>query len=758
MIMNGMMHIKRMSLIVFLLAVMLSSSIVTAMAADPVEYVDPYIGSIGILLRATTPTVQLPQSMVRIHPVTTPGIKDVYLADKIYGFPAGGSLITAITGKVSADPSKTASTFDHAFEAATPYYYSVLLEDYDVQAECTVTAHSALYRFSFPEGENGSVVFHLSKDAKITIEGPSTVSGSEIVDGIRMYFHAVFSRDFVTSGTWGEGGAISGVKTASGDRIGGFVGFAPEKDTRIEVRIGVSFIDATQAADNLSKELAGRDFDDVMDNARTLWNEELGRIRVEGGTDRQKKIFYTALYRALGRMVNITEYGRYFSGFDGRVHDADGSDFYTDDWLWDTYRCMHPLQLLLDQGRQTDIIRSYVRMYEQSGWLPLFPGFGGDRPVMIGHHATAMIVDSYMKGLRDFDIDKAYEAMKKNAMEATMLPWSVGPMTELDRVYLEKGFFPALPYEGKEWVKEVHSFERRQAVAVTLEHCYDDWCLAQMAKALGKNDDYTYFMKRAKNYTNVYNPATGFMSPRTADGKWVEPFDPKLSGGQGGRDYFAECNSWVYTWHVQHDVAGLIGLMGGRSTFIERLDRLFVEQPSIAHFHFLGQFPDATGLVGLYPQGDEPSFHIPYLYNYAGAPWRTQRRIRQVMDVWYDDDPLGIPGDEDGGAMSSWYVFAAMGFYPVCPGRPVYDIGSPVFEKITISPKNGKTITISAPGASDQNKYIQSATINGKPLNTPWFSHADIAQGGTLELVMGPRPNKTWGAKPENAPPSMSRE
>jgi predicted alpha-1,2-mannosidase len=314
-----------------------------------------------------------------------------------------------------------------------------------------------------------------------------------------------------------------------------------------------------------------------------------------------------------------------------------------------------------------------------------------------------------------------------------------------------------LPEVGvKEWVKEVDPWHRRQSVSVTLEHSYDDWCLAQIAKALGKTADYELFMKRARNYQNLFDPRIGWMAPKTADGNWVEPFDPKLSGGFAGEAYFAECNSWIYTWSVQHDVQGLVNLMGGRDKFIAKLNALFTEQYVMDKPAFLGQFPDMSGLIGMYSQGNEPSFHIPYLYNYAGQPWMTQRRVREIMRLWYNAGPFGLSGDDDGGAMSSWYVFSAMGFYPVCPGRPIYDVGSPIFDKVTINIGGGKTFVIEARNVSDKNKYIQSATLNGRPLNKPWFEHADLTRGGRLTLEMGPRPNEKWGSAPEAAPPSMS--
>jgi predicted alpha-1,2-mannosidase len=426
-----------------------------------------------------------------------------------------------------------------------------------------------------------------------------------------------------------------------------------------------------------------------------------------------------------------------------------------DDGLWDTYRSLHPLQILLDPHRQQDMVRSYLRMYEQSGWLPSFPSVAGEQAAMIGHHAAPFIVDLYEKGYRDFDVEKAYTAMRKNATQATMLPWKRGPLTDLDRVYFEKGFFPALAHGEQETVPEV-TVEKRQAVSVTLESSYDDWCVAQLAKALGKQEDAVYFTKLAHNYKNVFNAEIGFMAPRSADGKWVAQFDPKLGGGQGGRDYFTEVNSWLYTFNVQHDPAGLIQLLGGRDAFNAKLDQLFVEQYGTSKYHFLGQFPDATGLIGQYAQGNEPSFHIPYLYDFSGQPWKTQRRVRQIMDVWYGDGPLGIPGDEDGGATSSWYVWSAIGIYPECPGSPVYEIGSPIFGKSVIRLERGKQFTILANHVSARNKYIQSAMLNGRPLNRPWFRHADIAEGGSLVLEMGDKPNLRWGSAPEDAPPSMT--
>ena len=733
----------------------------------PVDYVSPNIGGIGQLLTATVPYVQRPHGMVRLAPVTTPGISDRYLADKIYGFPIGAATLMASVGEGGNRPETYASDFDHDFETATPYYYEADLQTWKIKSEMTATEEAAYYRFTFPASAHAHLMIHGGEDAEFEVAGVDVVQGSQRIDGpvgkisdtdheTREYFFAKFSRPIDSYQTWIKDD-ISHAPKLKGDNIGIVTDIRTTGGEEIEVRVGISYIGTEQARRNLEREIPKWTFNRVKLETYAVWNDALSGIEVTGGTERQRTIFYTALYRSLGRMTDIAEDGRYFSGYDHAVHDANGHDFYIDDGLWDTYRSLHPLQLLLNSRQQEDMVRSYLRMYEQSGWLPSFPSVAGEQAVMIGHHAAPFILDLYAKGYRDFDVEKAYSAIRKNATEATMLPWNRGPLTNLDRVYFEKGFFPALDWGQSETVPEVTP-ERRQAVSVTIENSYDDWCAAQLARALGKQPDAEYFTKLAHNYQNVFNTETGFMAPKDADGQWVGHFDPKLGGGQGGRDYFTEVDSWLYTFGVQHDVAGTINLMGGRDAFNAKLDRLFVEQYGTSKYQFLEQFPDATGLVGLYAQGNEPSFHIPYLYDFSGQPWKTQRRVRQLMDVWYGDGPLGVPGDDDGGETSSWYVLSAVGFYPVCPGSPVYEIGSPIFARTVIRLAPGKLFTVLANHVSARNKYIQSAELNGKPLDRPWFPHAAIANGGTLVLEMGDRPNTKWGSRQQDAPPSMSDE
>jgi len=379
--------------------------------------------------------------------------------------------------------------------------------------------------------------------------------------------------------------------------------------------------------------------------------------------------------------------------------------------------------------------------------MPGFPQFYGDFPAMVGFHSAALVWDSYQKGIRNFDVAKAYEGLRKNATLATMLPWRNGPMCSLDSFYLKNGWYPALPEDSAETVSLVDGFEKRQAVSLTLEHSYDDWCLAQLANALGKTDDYNYFLNRSKNYRNVFNPANGFMAPKMANGQWIEPFDPQLSGGVGSRSFYTENNAWTWNFSVTQDIPDLIGLLGGKVAFVNRLDALFNEPTRISKWQFMGKFPDSTGLNGMFVAGNEPSLYIPYLYNYAGQPWKTQRRIREIMDMWFDDRPIGIPGDEDGGGLCSWYVFSAMGFFPVTPGSGIYAIGSPFFNSITIQLPNGKTFQVLAESCSKKFKYIKSAKLNGRVLDTPFITHQNIMEGGRLHLVMSDKPNKEWGVK-----------
>jgi predicted alpha-1,2-mannosidase len=725
---------------------------------EPVDLVNPNIGGISQLLETTVPLVDLPNSMMRIHRL--PGN---YQSEKIEGFPfivcghrnGTAGLLMPSDGIASAERKDWESSYDHDFEKCTPYFYSVHLLDPDIDLEFTVAEKSSFYRIRWNRNESKFLNLALTSKGSISIPDSNTVEGYELYQNkVKVFFFLKTEKNFSLISSHDTTKNHKDSETTDPHAILNF----DFKDRRtVGVKMGVSFIDAAQARRNLEKEIPDWNFDLLKNNARKKWNSALGKIDVRGGSDDQKIVFYTALYRTYERMVNISEDGRYYSGYDNAIHKDNDTSFYEDDWMWDTYRAAHPLQAMINPEAEALKIQSYVRMYEQSGWMPSFPILSGDTPCMNGNHSAAIIADAYFKGIRDFDIQKAYEGLRKNAMEATMLPWRNGPMCRLDTFYLENGYYPALNPGEKETEPLVHPFEKRQAVAITLAASYDDWCLARLAKALGKEEDYKYFIGRSLNYKKLYNPESGFFAPKTADGNWVKNFDPKFSGGLGNRDYYDENNGWTYLWDVQHNISGLVDLLGGRQKFVKRLDQLFIEPLGKWKPDYLQQMPDATGQVGQFVMGNEPSLHIPYLYNYAGAPWKTQQRVRSLLDTWFTNSPFGIPGDEDGGGLSAFVVFSSIGFYPVTPGIPAFNITSPVFKDVTVKLQNNKSFRISAKNSDRQNKYIQKAFLNGKPWNKPWFSWDDIRNGGILILELGPKPDYRWGAAVEMAPPSMEQ-
>ena len=695
------------------------------------EYVDPTIGNVGALLQPTRPTVQLPHQLIRMYPMR----KD-FIDDQVTDYPL--TIVSHRLGQVFSikpcrDPDSWARPMacDQGAEVTRPWYYSGYLLDEDVTVEFVPGRKAGIYRFAFGGERPRSIVLGgYNPGVKWQPLADGAVTGIEIYHGdIPVYVYGRFN--------------VQGDARPAGDRM--LVGFPATADT-VEFRYAISYITPEQAKRNFHEELDGRGFAALRADGEAAWAKVIGQIRVEGGTEAQRRSFYSALYRCNERMVDITEDGSYYSGFDKRVHTGASRPFYVDDWVWDTYLALHPLRAILDPALERDMLNSYVTMYRQLGWMPTFPVLFGDHACMNGFHSSIMILDDYRKGIRADDPTAAYEGMRKNALQATMLPWRNGPAMALDSFFYTHGYFPALRVGEKERFAQVDTRERRQAVAVTLGAGYDDWAVAQMAHELGRDSDYRFFLQRSGNYRYLWNPERRMFLPRDDKGEWI-PIDPKFDGGAGGRDYYDENNGWTYLWQVQEDIGGLIGLMGGRDAFEARLDQLFREGLGRSKSEFWYKFPDATGLVGQYSMGNEPSFHIPYLYDFTRSPWKTQERVRLLLDLWFRDNVFGIPGDEDGGGMSAFVVFSSMGFYPVTPGIPRYAIGSPVFKKVTIDLTNGKRFTVIAHGCSKLNKYIQRATLNGAPLDTPWFTHEQLMAGGTLEFGMGPRPNREWGVK-----------
>ena len=711
----------------------------TSCDEEQLKYVDPRIGNVGLILEPTRPTIHLPNQFIRVYP----NRKD-YLDDQITSFPLTlishrlGQLfhIMPYSGKLdSGKPVK--SSWDQSNEITTPYYYAVLLQNYNINLEFSPGEKSGFFQISFPKDSVKHMKLDIVNNGIWKMLTEKSIAGEEDFQGMKAYVYAEFNYP----------ASIAVANATTEGKQEGILTWPDISAITVEFRYAISLISPEQARINLQKEISGLSFRKVKENARLAWEKVLGQIKVEGGTQASTRTFYTALYRCNERMVNISEYGKYYSNYDGKIHESDRK-FYVDDWIWDTYLVQHPLRSILDPALESDMINSYITMFEQSGWLPTFPVLWGDNPCMNGFHSTIMILDAYRKGINNYDINKGYEGMRKNAFQATMLPWRNGPAGALDSFYYSRGFFPALNPGQSETDKMVHSFEKRQAVAITLGHSYDDWALAQIAEKLGHTEDMKILRSRSENYKNLYNPEKGFFMPKNSRDEWID-IDPTFDGGMGGRDFYDENNGWTYLWQVQQDIPSLITLLGGEKAFVSRLDQLFNENLNRSKYELWAKFPDFTGITGQFSMGNEPSLHIPYLYNFTGSPWKTQRRIRMLLNNWFPDNIFGIPGDEDGGGMSAFVVFSSMGFYPVVPGLPIYTIGSPVFTNIEINLPDSKKFTVKAVNNSEKNVYVQEAFLNGKALKGPWFTHSDIIKGGELTLIMGALPNKSWGIDPD---------
>ncbi len=639
---------------------------------------------------------------------------------------------------------KPVQLYSYDQEEIHPYAYSVLLDQENIQVDYALSHQSGMYTFTFPSTSTKYLQFN-SQEGKLQWDGQGLSGMQDIGNGTHVYIYAVPESKPVAVKRL-QGQQLENATEAAGKNSCLVLEFN-QAGTSLRMKYGVSFIDAAQAKANLKREISEFDQKKLAEKGRKIWNDALGKIAVEGDNESNKHVFYTSLYRTYERPVNISEDGRYYSAFDGKVHQDEGKPFFTDDWIWDSYRAHHPLRVLLDPNTESMILNSFVRMSEQmeQPWLPTFPEITGDSRRMNSNHGVATLLDAYRKGVRNFDIKKAYLAAKGAITEKTLAPWSGKAAGKLDEFFKEKGYIPALYPGEKETIPEVNGFERRQPVAVTLGTSYDLWCLAQLAQELGIQADYELFMKQSFNYRNLFNEQTKFFHPKDDKGNFIMPFDYVFSGGQGAREYYGENNAWIYRWDVQHNIPDLIKLMGGNELFVKYLDEMFQQPLGRSKFDFYAQLPDHTGNVGQFSMANEPALHIPYLYNYAAQPWMTQKRIHKLIGEWFRNDLMGVPGDEDGGGMSAFVVFSQMGFYPVTPGSTSYSIGSPFFQKVSIQLPNGKSFVIIGKNASAKNKYIQSAKLNGQPLNVPQLTHADVLKGGTLEFVMGDSANRNWG-------------
>lgn len=723
---------------------------------QPVDYVNPYIGNISHLLVPTYPTVHLPNSLLRVYPE-----RDNFTANTIHGLPL---VITSHRGSSAfnlspfqGDLKNTSPTIAYGYdnEIIKPYYYEVDLDDYGINVRFAPAHQSGIYDISFSKSGPAYLIMN-TRNGELSVK-ENVVSGfQKLGNNTRVYIYFQTDLSPLEAGKQKNGQIDSKDQSTSGQNAYLALKY-PAGTKKIRARYGISFISVEQAKRNLNREIRDYELDKVAQNGRNIWNQTLGKIAVEGTDETAKIIFYTSLYRTYERMISLSEDGQYFSAFDGKVHNDNGTPFFTDDWIWDTYRATHPLRVIIEPKMEGDMINSYLRMAQQMNdhWMPTFPEVTGDSRRMNSNHGVATIIDAYNKGLRSFNLEEAYQYCKAGITEKTLAPWSAKKAGVLDQFFKDKGYFPALPPGEKETAPEVHGFEKRQPIAVTLGTVYDEWCLGNIAGQLGKTDEAKYFLEKSKSYHTVFNPDTKFFHPKDIDGKFIQPLDYRFSGGLGARETYDENNGWLYRWDVLHNIGDLVDMIGGKQAFVDELEKMYDTPLGKSRFDFYSQLPDHTGNVGQFSMGNEPAMHIPYLYNYAGQPWRTQKRVRSLLTQWFRNDLMGIPGDEDGGGLTSFVVFSQMGFYPITPGIPMYVIGSPTFSNVKLDIGNGKKFEVTCLNYAPENKYIQSAKLNGQVWNKSWFSHEDLMKGGKLELTMGKRPNKLWASEESSIPPSF---
>lgn len=741
-----------------ILLFLLTNNINAQNKSQPVDYVNPYIGNISHLLVPTYPTVHLPNSMLRVYPE-----RENYTGNTIAGLPLivtshrGSSAFNLSPYQGAVEDIKNTINFGYDNEIIKPYYYSVDLDDYNIHAQYAPSHQAGIYYIDFENSNQSAYLILNTRSGELNSDKNTVYGYQNLSNNTKVYIY--FETDIQPSevGTHKGNTINSNEKTTQG-RNAFYVMKYPAGTKQIKVRYGVSFISSEQAKNNLRREIKDYNLENIAQKGRDIWNSTLGKIQVSGIDDNAKTVFYTSLYRTYERMICISEDGNYFSAYDGKVHNDEGRPFYTDDWIWDTYRATHPLRIIIEPEMENDMVNSYIVMTRQmkNPWMPNFPEVTGDSRRMNSNHGAAMVADAYIKGLRGFDLEEAYNVSKAAITEKTLAPWSSKPAGVLDRFYKEHGYFPSLAKGEKETAPEVHGWERRQPIAVTLGTVYDEWCLSLIAKQLGKNDEADYFSKRSLNYHKVFNPETKFFHPKDASGKFMEDLDYRFPPGIGGRDAYDENTGYVYRWDVPHNIADLVNMLGGKEAFVKELEDMYSTPLGKGKPDFYHIYADHSGNVGQFSMGNEPAMHIPYLYNYAGQPWRTQKRVHTLLNQWFRNDVMGIPGDEDGGGLTAFVVFSQIGFYPVTPGLPMYVIGSPTFESAKLDIGNGKSFEVVAINYSPENKYIQSAKLNGKDWNKSWFSHEELMRGGKLELVMGKHPNKKWASDDNAVPPSFS--
>lgn len=654
----------------------------------------------------------------------------------------GSMTLMPLSGTLKCQPETRASLFSHDDETATPSYYAVTLKDYNILAEMTGRSRSAIFRFTYQQGEDAWLVVNPNSDEgqgyieidteKKQIRGYNPVhriyQGWGEPAGYNGYFIIQYQNEIEEYGTFNNDSLFPNQKLiAQASNIGAYIRFKIQKEEQVLIKAASSFTDMEGAQKNMEAEIPHWNFEQTQRELTEIWEQRLSQITVQTPNKNDKELFYSALYRAsfLPRTFNDID-GRYPSFSQGTpIRQATaGQNYYDDFSMWDTYRALHPLITILSPQKAGEMMQSLVDKYEQGGWLPIFPCWNSYTAAMIGDHCISVIGDAYLKGIHNFDIQKAYEGMYQNAFQTPLdyNEYKDGMGRRALKSYTQYGYIPL-----EDPVKE--AFHTNEQVSRTLEYAYDDFVLSQVAKALNKNKDYESLAKRSMNYKNIISPVTGYAQGRYANGTFL-----KEDNAFQFVNFITEGAPCHYTWYVPHDVEGLMECMGGKDKYISKLDSMFSEKR--------------------YWHGNEPCHQVAFMFNYAGQPWKTQREVRHIMETEYLNEPGGLSGNDDAGQMAAWYLFAAMGFYPVCPGTPYYALASPSFPELSIKLENGKTFTVIAHNASHENIYIQSAKLNGNEYTKNYISHNDIASGGTFEFVMGNQPNKEWGKLPEDCPPS----
>jgi predicted alpha-1,2-mannosidase len=750
----------------FVYTTALAQTVLVGKVTDPVEWVNPLMGTDSkhsLSNGNTYPAIALPWGMNFWMPQTGKmgdGWGYMYSADKIRGFKQthqpspwmndyGQFAIMPVTGKLRFDQDSRASWFSHKSETVKPYYYSVYLADHDVTTEITPTERAASFRFTFPQTDSAYVVidaFDKGSYVKVIpgenkIVGYTTKNSGGVPENFKNYFVIQFDKPFTASHTWSDS-LLSSKQELQANHVGAVVRFRTRKGEQVNARVASSFISPEQAELNL-KEIGNDTFEAVKEKGKQAWNKELSRVAVEGGTPDQMKTFYSCLYRTLlfpRKFYELDAAGKvvHYSPYNGKVLPG---YMFTDTGFWDTFRALFPFLNLMYPTVNAQMQEGLANAYKEGGWLPEWasPGY---RNVMVGNNSASVVADAYLKGGQGYDINTLYEAVLKGANNE-------GPLTAVGRAgaayYNKLGY---VPYDVK----------INENAARTLEYAYDDFAIYQLAKALKRpKKEVNLYAKRALNYRYLYDSSTGLMRGKNQNGKFQAPFNPFKWG-----DAFTEGNSWHYSWSVFHDVQGLIDLMGGKANFNAKLDSVFMLPPIYDESYYGSVIHEIREMqianMGQYAHGNQPIQHMIYLYNYAGEPWKAQYWVRETMNRMYTPAPDGYCGDEDNGQTSAWYVFSALGFYPVTPATDQYVIGAPLFKKATLQLENGKQLVINAPENSTQNLYINSTRFNGKAYDKNWLSHRELLKGATIDFDMAAEPNKQKGTKADAFPYSLSTE